>query len=231
MEAATVLVINKTDQIRPRDRERLVTILRHLNPAARWVFTLNGDVDWRVALADAEDEGIDFGATAGWRAEIQGKSVEHEANDFGIAGFVYRADRPFHPDRLVEVIEQLDADTILRSRGFAWLATRHDFVGLWDQKAESFYLGLAGIWFAAIGREEWPEDEEIRAEIESSWTEPWGDRRQEIYFLGQNLDKETLCDSLDDALLDDEEMALGPEGWIDFDDPLPPWDEEDEGEE
>jgi hypothetical protein len=67
----------------------------------------------------------------------------------------------------------------------------------------------------------------------SSWDPQWGDRCQEVVWIGIDMDEAALRGMLDACLLTDEEMAAGPEGWTELEDPLPEWQvalEEDEGE-
>jgi hypothetical protein len=50
--------------------------------------------------------------------------------------------------------------------------------------------------------------------------EPWGDRRQEIVFIGMDIEQDRLTTALDDCLLNDEEMAAGPDVWTKYEDAL-----------
>ena len=59
--------------------------------------------------------------------------------------------------------------------------------------------------------------------IRQQWHEPWGDRRQELVFIGQNLLRADMTTRLEQALLTDDELALGPSGWRGLEDPFPRW--------
>ncbi len=89
-------------------------------------------------------------------------------------------------------------------------------------------LEPAGNWMADIPRSEWPEDPEFLADVESVWQEPWGDRRQELVFIGQDLDRALLLAELESCLLTEEEIAEGADAWRGYDDPFTSWDEADE---
>jgi hypothetical protein len=121
---------------------------------------------------------------------------------------------------------------VIRSKGFVWLATRHDWAGVWSSAGVVSSLQPAGKWLASATEEEWPEDLDD-GDVAAIWREPWGDRRQELVVIGANLG-DSLLDQLHLCCLTDAEMELGPEGWLALDDPFPAWriatDEGEEGE-
>ena len=82
-----------------------------------------------------------------------------------------------------------------------------------------------GAWWAETPREEWPKDEPLLLEeLNEIWDEVWGDRRQELVIIGQDLDQPALTGDLDACLLTDSEMQSGPKSWLNLDDPFGPWD-------
>ncbi len=113
---------------------------------------------------------------------------------------------------------------VLRSKGFFWLATRMDWAGSLSQAGTTCRTEAAGFWWTAVDKNQWPEDEDQCREIAKLWQEPYGDRRQEIVIIGQDLDRDAISARLDACLLTDTEMALGPEGWLArFPDPFLEW--------
>jgi G3E family GTPase len=149
-----------------------------------------------------------------------------ETEEYGISHFVYRSDRPFHPQRLTAALdddfeEGLFAG-VLRSKGLMWIASRNDWAYDWSQAGCSIRMNPAGLWWAAVPRDEWPDDDTFRAEIGSKLTGPHGDRRQELVFIGNGMDQERVTEILERCSLTDLELAQGPEAWAGFEDPLPP---------
>lgn len=158
----------------------------------------------------------------GWLREMRGEHIP-ETEEYGIGSFVYRARRPFHPERLYEMVNAR-WDSVLRSKGFFWLASRMDMAGrLWSQAGGLLRIERAGRWWAAVPREQWPDSPELHNYILSEWREPYGDRRQGIVFIGMDMQQDTITAVLDSCLLDDAEMAGGLALWRALPDPFPEW--------
>ncbi|MCH8506704.1 MAG: zinc metallochaperone GTPase ZigA [Ectothiorhodospiraceae bacterium] len=228
VEFADVLVLNKTDLVSAEERTRLEHILRSLNRRARIVRSKFG----RVPIETVLDTGLfDFAAAAqapGWLAGLRGQE-QPESEEYGIGNFVYRARRPFHPLRFWQWVQR-EWPGVIRSKGHFWLASRPEYVGDWSQAGAMARHGLAGMWWADIDPDQWPDDPETLALIRSRWAEPYGDRQQELVLIGINMDEDYLRSELDACLLSDAELADGPGAWQRMEDPFPTWVTEQEEE-
>jgi len=229
IEFADVIVINKIELITGAERERLEHALRQLNRHAEILYTSFGKVPLGQVVGTGRFDFTRAAQSPGWLAEIRGEHTP-ETEEYGISSFVYRARRPFHPIRFAEALKTGWSGNVLRSKGFFWLASRPDAAGEWSQAGGIMRHGPAGTWWAATPREHWPQDPEYLASIEAVFDGEYGDRRQEIVFIGQHLKPEKTREILNRCLLTDTEMAAGPEGWKTLDDPFPKWfAEHDEG--
>ncbi len=218
IEFANVLVVNKTDLVSTDELGRLHAVLHHLNPAARVVHAERGRVPLNAILNTGLFNMEEAEQSAGWLKELNGHHTP-ESEEYGIRNFVYRARRPFHPERLNHVIDE-GISNVLRAKGFLWLATAHDALLLFAIAGQTLSLEPHAEWMAAGSREELEQDPETAEYIQDIWQEPYGDRRQEIVFIGMGLEREELTQRLDAALLTDEEFAAGPELWLGFENPL-----------
>jgi G3E family GTPase len=221
IEFCDVIVLNKTDLVSPNELSTLHRILKGLNTRARIVDSSFG----KVALDQVLDTGLfDFEAASaapGWLKELRGEHVP-ESDEYGITSFVYRSRLPFHPERLAVLFAE-EWPGVVRSKGYFWLASRHDMVGTWSQAGAVSRHGLAGRWWAAVPKQQWPEDKESREMIRSRWIEPFGDRQQELVLIGIGFNEAVLRARLDACLLTDDEMRLGPASWTGLRDPFPVW--------
>ncbi|MDH6165781.1 G3E family GTPase [Variovorax boronicumulans] len=221
IEFCDVLVVNKTDLVTPAERERLMAILRSLNPRARIEVSEFG----RVALDRVLDTGLfDFEQAEqapGWLAELRGEHVP-ESEEYGIRSFVYRSRLPFHPKRFWDMV-QSEWEGVVRSKGFFWLASRATRAGSWSQAGGACRYGAAGFWWAAVPREHWPTDADALDLITDNWDPATGDARQELVLIGIGMDEAALRARLDACLLTEEEMRFGASWWQNLPDPFPSW--------
>jgi G3E family GTPase len=228
VEFANVIVINKVDLVSEQDLRRLEAILHQLNPKARIERASHGVVPMETVLDTHAFEFEQASQASGWQRAIVGKHTP-PADEFELESFVYRARRPFHPGRLWDVLQER-MPGVIRAKGFFWLASRHNHAGVWSQAGHAFRDDLAGRWWASLPREEWPQEPVAQEEINRLQEEPYGDRRQELAFIGEGMDCGYIEQRLNQCLLDDVEMRLGQIGWGSFADPFSVWWDEDEGE-
>ncbi|MCO7572377.1 zinc metallochaperone GTPase ZigA [Pseudomonas chlororaphis] len=227
VEFADVILVSKIDLISSAERQELLAILARLNAQAEIIPMVMG----QVPLAKILNTGrFDFERAAqapGWLQELRGEHVP-ETQEYGIASTAYRARRPFHPQRFFDFINRPWVNgKLLRSKGFFWLASKYQEAGSWSQAGGLMRHGFAGRWWRFVPKQQWPQDEESTAAILHNWIAATGDCRQELVFIGQNIDFTRLCAELDLCLLDDDEMALGVEGWSLMSDPFGSWHEEE----
>ena len=216
VEFADVIVINKIDLApEPRHVERLTRVLRQLNRRAVLIPAILGDVDVSSVL-DTRLFDPDLATTApGWWQELRGNHTP-ETEEYGISSFVWRARRPLHPGRFMDVVNR-GLPGVIRSKGVLWFATRMELAASWSQAGASLKIEPAGWWQAALAPRYRPKTSSSR------WEKPWGDRRQEIAVIGLDLDRNEVTRCLEGCLLDQHELALGVSGWSSLPDPLLPW--------
>lgn len=221
IEFCDVLILNKTDLMSAPEIARLEHILKTLNPRADIIHGSFG----RVPLDAVMNTGkFDFEAAQeapGWLQELRGEHVP-ETEEYGISSFVYRARKPFHPQRLWDWFGQ-EWPGVIRSKGHFWIASRPDFCANWSQAGAVSRNELAGMWWAATPDVYWPEEDEHLQMIRKRWQAPYGDRQQEIVLIGIGMDSAALVAAFDACLLTDDEEALGMDKWSALPDPFPLW--------
>jgi G3E family GTPase len=220
-EFADVIVLNKTDLVSPAELTQLKGVLRGLNAHAKIVESVFGSVPLNEVLNTGRFDFERASQAPGWLQEMRGAHIP-ESEEYGIESFVYRARRPFHPERFWNFIQQ-EWQGVIRSKGHFWLASRNDLVGSWSQAGAVSRHGLAGFWCAAVDRSQWPADEEGRSMIRERWQQPYGDRQQELVLIGIGMTQAHLRAQLDACLLTDVELAEGPKSWAQYRDPFPRW--------
>jgi len=234
IEFCDVFVINKADLVSADDLTRLKSVLSALNPRAAQIVSSYGNAPFEEVIGTARFDYDTTSNAAGWLALLHDPhSHQHEGDGKGVGHLVYRARRPFHPERLWALLHE-EWKGVLRGKGFFWLATRNDIGGSLAQAGGACRPSPAGTWWAAQDRSEWPEgDDELLEEIAADWYGDAddfsiGDRRQELVLIGVDLEAKQWRKKFDACLLTDDEFAQGLEGWKALNDPFPAWDLEDD---
>lgn len=224
VEGSDILVLNKCDSADPERLDRIESVLARLRPGVRILRATRSQVDPDLLLDTGAHDVARDERTSGWLSEGLASSGS-ESDEYGISSFVYRARRPFHPARLMAFLEDGGFDDILRAKGWAWIASRGEEAAHLQQAGGSISIDPAGPWLSAFPAHELAPEE--REELERLSEGPWGDRRQELVLIGQDLDVDGFRQRLDACLLDEREMAAGPKAWSRLPDPLPAWEEEE----
>lgn len=221
IEFCDVIVLNKVDLINSEEKEKLFGILHSLNPRAKIEISEFGQVKLDKILNTNLFDFNEAAQAPGWLKELRGEHTP-ETEEYGISSFVYRARKPFHPQRFFDFVNS-EWQGVIRSKGFFWLASNPEFAGSWSQAGAMARHGVAGYWWAAVPDEHWPEDQNSRDAIERNWDDLTGDARQEIVLIGMDMNQADLTAQFDACLLTDDEMALGANEWGQFDNPFTGW--------
>lgn len=225
VEFSNVLVVNKCDLVSEAVRDRVVAVLRALNPGAQVVTTTEGRVDARLVMGTGRFRMQEAAASAGWLRELRGEHVP-ETIEYGISSFVLRVARPFHPKRLHDLLFRSPVfRPVLRSKGFVWIASRNRVGGVWEHAGKSLAIRPGGPWHAAVPFELWPEGSFEKMDV---WSMQTGDRRTKLAVIGQFTDaagRDAVRAALEACLLTDDEMVAGPAAWARFEDPFRAWPE------
>ncbi len=222
IEFADVVVLNKVGIATAEQLESARKIIRSLNPDADIVET-----DFSKApLSRVLNTGrFDFGKAHEnplWYKELYGHA-QHvpETEEYGVTSFVYRARKPFDPVKLHAFINR-SWPGVIRAKGFFWLATRPDEVGEMSQAGALVQTGRRGRWWSSIPQSDWPDHAEWRAVMRNYIDPVWGDRRQEIVFIGTHPMNELRIRAELDACLVAAD-AYTPANWRKLKDPFPEW--------
>jgi G3E family GTPase len=224
IEFADVVVLNKISDASPENRDLARKIIRALNPEVRLVEADFG----RVPLGAVLDTGLfDHEKAQGhplWAKELYG-FADHvpETEEYGISSFVYRARRPFHPEKFAAFLAQT-WQGLIRAKGHFWLATRPEWVGEMSIAGAVCRTEAMGFWWANVPRERWPQSAEWRQVLNRHWHSVWGDRRQELVFIGTRMDEAAMRAALDQCLLGESmPLKFNPDKYRHLTDPFPIW--------
>ena len=223
IEFANVIILNKIDLISKEQLKTVKALIRGLNVKAKIIEATHS----KVNMEEVIDTGLynleEAQSHPLWAQELYNPG-EHvpETEEYGITSFVYRAKEPFDPAKIYAFFNK-EWPGVVRAKGFFWLATRPDFVGEVSQAGAFVRHQGIGRWWAAVPEERWPESKEFRDAINNYWTEDYGDRRQEIVFIGikNQMDETAMKIELDKLLV--KHYLASPEICRKLSDPFPQW--------
>jgi G3E family GTPase len=223
IEFADVVILNKTADAGPERTDAARKIIRSLNADARIIETNHSDVPADTILDTGLFDLEKAHEHPMWAKELYG-FADHapETEEYGVTSYVYRARRPFVPEKIHKALVG-DLPGVIRAKGHFWLATRPNWVAEFSLAGALSSVSPLGTWWAAVPKERWPEHDAARSYIAQHWEEPWGDRRQEIVFIGAGIDWPALKARLDACLLPIH-LGSGPDDLPDeMEDPFPEW--------
>ena len=194
IEFANVILVNKVDLVDEDTLKKVVGTVKRLNPTAEVVCTQRSVLPLNLVLNTGRFNLMEARKAPGWMKELWGEHVP-ETEEYGITSFTFLSRRPFHPARLHAALNpKADQESLLhsvvRSKGFVWLATRQAAGGLWEHAGKQHRIVQGGGWFAAVPYTMWPPQWK---EMALPWKPaPVGDRHNRIVLIGASMDKEKV---------------------------------------
>ena len=213
VEFANVIILNKSDLVNENKLGLLEETLRKLNPSAKIIRTTHSKINPKEILNTRLFNYEEAEQSAGWQKELElaQKGIAHspETEEYGISSFVYQNAKPFHPQRFLKYVSQDFSNTIIRSKGIFWIASRPNKALLWSQAGGSLKAEVYGRWWVSVPMKQRALSQaylENQHQIQAKWHKKWGDRMNELVFIGQDMNKEKIVADLDKCLLTDIEI-------------------------
>jgi G3E family GTPase len=222
MEFANVIVVSKTDLVDAARLDLVNGVIKSLNPGAQIVYAEKGNVPLERILGTKLFDHDQAEAMPGWARELEGQHTP-ETEEYGITSFVYTSREPLHPARFNDFIHK-PLPGVLRAKGYLWLASRPQWAISYSRAGNTANIEPVGFWWAATPRDRWPpHGDQERTLIESNWQEPYGDRVNEIVFIGRNINQSEIEQELKDCQLSFTKKRKSKEYWKNYQDPFPIW--------
>ena len=207
IEFANVIILNKTDLVANEQLVLLENSIKKLNPKAKIIQAINANIKPSEILNTKLFNYEEAEMSAGWIQELEGIHTP-ETEEYGISSFVFRDHRPFHPERLWNFIQDFP-QSIIRSKGLFWIGSRPKQALNWSQAGGSIKAESAGVWWASMPFAErikyasFIDNQEV---IEERWSLDFGDRLNELVFIGINIDEYEIQKKIEDSLCNEDEI-------------------------
>ena len=222
IEFADVVILNKVTDAGPVRVDAARKIIRSLNADTKIIEVDHSD----VAASEILETGLfDFQKAHEhpmWAKELYG-FADHvpETEEYGVTSYVYRARQPFIPEKIAEVLNG-NLPGVIRAKGHFWIASRPEWVAEYSLAGALSSVSPMGQWWATVPKEQWPDHDSLRAYMKSNWKDLWGDRRQEIVFIGADIDWPKMKARLDSCLVP-VLTASSVDELPNYPDPFPIW--------
>ena len=221
IEFADVIVLNKLDLVDEEKAREVEGIARALNPGAKVLTATHGQVPLEFVLDTGLFDYEKAEASAGWIRELQGEHTP-ETEEYGISSFVYRTSQPFDAEKLWDFLnDDENWSGVLRSKGFFWVAADDRVAYEWAQAGGVSEVQATGMWWAAVPTEEWEYEDGERPDEQEDWHPRFGDRAQQLVFIGQQMNESVIRAGLDACLLDERLASADSKIWADLPNPFP----------
>lgn len=220
IECADVILLNKSDLISEAQRDEIETLVRGLNPRAEIVATERSQISVEFLLDRSRFDAPTTLSAASWLQTLNtltstpsgggpslvakpsarpGTAPRHEVR-FGIRSFIFQARRPFDRAKFERVIAR-ELPGLLRAKGFFWVDDQPDEVGFLSVAGGVVRYDFLNYWWAALVESGRASKEETPPPLKAAWQEPYGDRRQELVFIGVDLNEAEIRRSLEACLV------------------------------
>lgn len=211
IEFADVIVVNKVDLVSQEALAFLEGTIKKLNPRAKVIHASHSQIPVSEVLNTGLFDYEEAEQSAGWIEELNKPAHTPETEEYGISSFVFRSSRPFHSDRFWNYIQQDFPTNVIRSKGMFWISSRPAQAMTWSQAGGSLKADSAGVWWSSmppLERTYYQAYLDNQVEIQQNWSDDFGDRKNELVFIGENMDKEELTRQLELCLCSEEELQF-----------------------
>jgi G3E family GTPase len=230
IEFANLVIINKIDLVNLDQLSSVEKLIKKLNPTAQIVHTQFSQIDIGKILNTKKFDFEEAQNSSRWIEELLKPAPTSEIEEYGVSSFVYRSNKPFHPQKFNSMLLEYAFEGIIRAKGLVWVATEtaYHICASMNLVGKIRTLEPTTIWWAAVKKYRWAESKKEIKIIEDSLKHCWngsnGDRRNEIVFIGKDFDKASIVKSLDECLITDAQFELGESEWVKlFKDPFKEW--------
>jgi len=224
IEFADVIIINKAGDVTADQLATVKKLCASLNADAQIMTADRAKVDLNAILGTGLFDDDRAAEHPLWAKELYGyASHRPESEEYGIESFVYRARQPFDPARFYDFLVGDGLEGVIRAKGFFWIATRPLWVGELAVAGSQTMTSRMGRWWASVPKNQWPHDNQFEDFVAHNWDATWGDRRQELVFIGIDMDEHRTRARLDACLICAD--GYTPDCWQELDDPFPGWGE------
>ena len=202
IEFCNTIVLNKLDLLEESQVEQVIKVIRDFQPKAEIIKATQCKVDIDRITSTQK---FDFDMVDSSSAIQKAINSINDANrgftdEYGISSFSYEIKEPFDQKKFMEFINEDFPKELIRAKGYIWFKDRPQDVLLFEQAGRNSSVMAVAYWVAALDEATQKECLEGDEELRTTWDEKYGDRINQIVFIGKNYDKDAIIDRLEECL-------------------------------
>ncbi|HHV08703.1 MAG TPA: GTP-binding protein [Clostridiales bacterium] len=202
IEFCDLILLNKCDLLKEEQLRRVKAVLRQIQPEADILETVYGKVEADLILNEKrfDYEKVSNSSAIQKALAREAKTEEGEQAEYGVSSFVYEERKPFHYEAFMKFIEQEYPESLIRAKGYIWFADDDIHVQLFEQAGRNASVTEVSNWIAAFGEEEKEEVFAEYPEVSEEWDDTYGDRLNQIVFIGRGYEEAAIRRQLNACL-------------------------------
>ncbi len=202
IEFCNIIVLNKLDLLNEIQIEQVIKIIRDFQPKAEIIRTTQGkvDIDCITSTQKFDFDMVDSSSAIQKAINSLNDKNRGFTDEYGISSFSYEHRAPFDEKKFMDFINEDFPKEIIRAKGYIWMKDRPQDVLLFEQAGRNSSVMAIAYWVAALDKTTQKQCLDDDEELRNSWDEKYGDRINQIVFIGKNYDKKAIIARLEDCL-------------------------------
>ena len=205
IEFCNFIVLNKCDLLNEDQLKEVESIVRDFQPRAPIIHSVNGDIDIDKIMTT---ERFNYGQIESFSA-IQkatasllqtGRRRDSCVDEYGISSFVFETRQPFNRTRFMDFVNNRYPSELIRSKGYIWFSDASRDVQLFEQAGRNSSVMPVSYWIDALREDQKQAYLAENPEVRENWDSRYGDRENQVVFIGKGYNKESIRTELEKCL-------------------------------
>ncbi len=202
IEFCNTIVLNKVDLLNEEQIQDVIKIIRDFQPKAEIIQTSQGkvEIDRITSTQKFNYEMVDSSSAIQKAINSLSEKDRGFTDEYGISSFAYEYKKPFDQEKFLSFINEDFPKELIRAKGYIWFKNRPQDVLLFEQAGRNSSVMAVSYWIAALDEATQKECLEGDEELRKSWDPVYGDRINQIVFIGKNYNKAKIISRLEECL-------------------------------
>ena len=196
IEFCNTILLNKCDLLSADKIEQVYKTIRTLQKDADIIQCIQGKVNPDRIFNNKKFDFEKIMQSSRIQEQLSRGKQEEIQDEHGITSFLYEEKKPFDYDKFMAFLENDYPEEIIRAKGYVWFYDDDIHVQLFEQAGRNASVTIVSNWLAAFGEKEREREIRENPEILEDWDEKYGDRLNQIVFIGKNLDRDQIISRL-----------------------------------